>query len=219
MLRCGVLGSMLSLVAYLYRTSRPAIRSLVPDRNDPARRFTPLDALDDTQPECPQLKLVRIEGAVYFGAVQHVTDRLHAMRSTNPAQKYLLAMTRSMNFIDLAGAELWEHELAERRAAGGDLYFHRPRPEVCKAWHRTGFTARLGTHQHLPQQGRSPARGAAPARPAGLRGLYCAHFQGVPASYYKLMMKALQSPATGQPRRQYQMWAGAISSWVLRGRS
>lgn len=145
MLRCGVLGSMLSLVAYLYRTSRPAIRSLVPDRNDPARRFTPLDALDDTQPECPQLKLVRIEGAVYFGAVQHVTDRLHAMRSANPAQKYLLAMTRSMNFIDLAGAELWEHELAERRAAGGDLYFHRPRPEVCKAWHRTGFTARLGT--------------------------------------------------------------------------
>ncbi|WP_084402505.1 SulP family inorganic anion transporter [Cupriavidus sp. amp6] len=140
-----LLGSMLSLVAYLYRTSRPAIRSLVPDRNDPARPFTPIDALEDTQPECPQLKLVRVEGAVYFGAVQYVTDRLQAMRCRNPAQKHLLAMVRSMNFIDLAGAELWEHELADRRAAGGDVYFHRPRQDVCKVWDRTGFTDRIGT--------------------------------------------------------------------------
>ncbi|RDK08338.1 SulP family inorganic anion transporter [Cupriavidus lacunae] len=139
-----LLGSMLSLVAYLYRTSRPAVRSLVPDRNDPARRFTPLEDLTEAQPECPQLKLVRIEGAVYFGAVQHVTDRLHDMRSRQPGQKHLLAMARSMNFIDQVGAELWEHELAERRAAGGGLYFHRPRSDVRKAWARTGFADRLG---------------------------------------------------------------------------
>jgi hypothetical protein len=31
-----LLGTILSLVAYLYRTSRPAVRSLVPDADDPA---------------------------------------------------------------------------------------------------------------------------------------------------------------------------------------
>ncbi|CAG2144340.1 putative sulfate transporter [Cupriavidus yeoncheonensis] len=140
-----LLGTILSLVAYLYRTSRPAVRSLVPDADDPGRRFTPLDELQRPQPECPQLKLLRMEGAIYFGAVQYVTDRLHWLRTVNASQKHLLAMTKSMNFIDLAGAEMWEAELAERRATGGDLYFHRPRTQVLQTWEQTGFTTKLGT--------------------------------------------------------------------------
>ncbi|CAG2128444.1 SulP family inorganic anion transporter [Cupriavidus numazuensis] len=139
-----LLGTILSLVAYLYRTSRPAVRSLVPDADDPGRRFTPLDELHRPQPECPQLKLLRMEGAIYFGAVQYVTDRLHWLRTVNAGQKHLLAMTKSMNFIDLAGAEMWEAELSERRAAGGDLYFHRPRTQVLQTWEQTGFTGKLG---------------------------------------------------------------------------
>jgi len=140
-----LLGTILSLVAYLYRTSRPAVRSLVPNADDPGRRFTPLDELQRPQPECPQLKLLRMEGAIYFGAVQYVTDRLHWLRTVNASQTHLLAMTKSMNFIDLAGAEMWEAELAERRAAGGDLYFHRPRTQVLQTWEQTGFTTKLGT--------------------------------------------------------------------------
>lgn len=139
-----LLGTILSLVAYLYRTARPAVRSLVPDADDPGRRFTPLDELRRPQPECPQLKLLRMEGAIFFGAVQHVSDRLHDARRDNPGQLHLLAMTKSMNFIDLAGAEMWEAELAERRAAGGDLYFHRPRTQVLQTWDQTGFAAKLG---------------------------------------------------------------------------
>jgi len=145
-----LLGTILSLVAYLYRTSRPAVRSLVPDADDPERRFTPLDELRRPQPECPQLKLLRMEGAIYFGAVQYVTDRLHHARTAHPGQIHLLAMTKSMNFIDLAGAEMWESELTERRAAGGDLYFHRPRTQVLQTWEQTGFTAKLGEDHIFP---------------------------------------------------------------------
>lgn len=145
-----LLGTILSLVAYLYRTSRPAVRSLVPDADDPGRRFTPLDELRRPQPECPQLKLLRMEGAIYFGAVQYVTDRLHGLRTGDAGQKHLLAMTKSMNFIDLAGAEMWEAELTERRAAGGDLYFHRPRTQVLETWEQTGFTDKLGRDHVFP---------------------------------------------------------------------
>lgn len=145
-----LLGTILSLVAYLYRTSRPAVRSLVPDADDPGRRFTPLDELHRPQPECPQLKLLRMEGAIYFGAVQYVTDRLHWLRTVNADQTHLLAMTKSMNFIDLAGAEMWESELSERRAAGGDLYFHRPRTQVLDTWAQTGFTDKLGPDHIFP---------------------------------------------------------------------
>ena len=85
-----------------------------------------------------------MEGEVYFGATQHVADILHALRHEATPQKHLLVMGKSMNFIDLAGAELWEAELSARRAMGGDLYFHRPRPEVIAMWRKTGFTRVLG---------------------------------------------------------------------------
>jgi anti-anti-sigma regulatory factor len=101
-------------------------------------------------PECPQLKLLRMEGEVYFGATQHVADILHALRTQPQPQKHLLVMGKSMNFIDLAGAELWEAELAARRAMGGDLYFHRPRPEVIRMWRKTGFTSVLGPEHQFP---------------------------------------------------------------------
>ena len=138
-----LIGVAFSLVAYLHRTSHPNILALAPDRDTEVGRFTPLSHLPQAR-ECPQLKLLRIEGAAYFGAAPYVGDRLHDLRTQSPTQKHLLVMARSMNFIDLAGAELWETELKRRRLVGGDLYFHRPRQAVLDLWRKTGFLKRLG---------------------------------------------------------------------------
>ena len=154
-----LLGMLLSLMSFLYRTSRPAMRSMGFDSRGLDRQFVVIDTPDDpdepphpTLPECPQLKLLRMEGEVYFGATQHVADILHALRSQPNPQKHLLVMAKSMNFIDLAGAELWEAELGARRAMGGNLYFHRPRPEVIRMWRKTGFTDVLGPEHQFPDK-------------------------------------------------------------------
>ena len=154
-----LLGMLLSLMSFLYRTSRPAMRSMGFDSRAENRQFVVIDTPDDADapphsvlPECPQLKLLRMEGEVYFGATQHVADILHAWRSQPHPQKHLLVMAKSMNFIDLAGAELWEAELAARRAMGGNLYFHRPRPEVIRMWRKTGFTDVLGPEHQFPDK-------------------------------------------------------------------
>ena len=139
-----LLGTLLSLMTFLHRTSKPAMRSMGFDTLGVDRQFIVLDNNPSALPECPQLKLLRMEGEVYFGATQHVADKLHALRNDANPQKHLLVMGKSMNFIDLAGAELWEQELTARRAMGGDLYFHRPRPEVIAMWQTTGFTRLLG---------------------------------------------------------------------------
>ena len=140
-----LLGTLLSLTAYLYRTSRPAMRTMGFEAGDPERHFAVLEGQTTALPECPQLKLLRMEGSIYFGAAAYVTERLQALRDAPDAPRHLLVMTKSMNFIDVAGAQVWEDELARRRAMGGDLYFHRPRPEVLAKWERTGFVQRLGT--------------------------------------------------------------------------
>jgi len=140
-----LIGTILSLASYLHRTSHPAMRTMGFDTMADGRPFVVIDGQrGQALPECPQLKLLRMEGSVYFGAVPHVSERLHALREQSGSPKHLLVMARSMNFIDLAGAELWEQELQTRRGQGGDLYFHQPRPEVLQMWRRTGFIDRLG---------------------------------------------------------------------------
>jgi SulP family sulfate permease len=147
-------GVMLSFVAYLYRTAHPAMRTMGFDRQGAGRPFVVIDPdpltpagepdhLPKPLPECPQLKLLRMEGSVWFGAVPHVAEHLRTLRR-HPGQRHLLVMAKSMNFIDLAGADLWDEELIRRREAHGDLYFHRPRPPVVQTWLATGFSGRLG---------------------------------------------------------------------------
>ncbi|KAF1024048.1 MAG: putative sulfate transporter [Paracidovorax wautersii] len=147
-----LLGTMLSLVVYLYRTSHPMMRTMGFDRMGLDRRFEVLDGHAGGLPECPQLKLLRMEGEVFFGATQYVSDRLHDLRGQPAPQKHLLVMAKSMNFIDLAGNDLWESELKARRALGGDLYFHRPRPQVVQMWTRSGFLTRLGADHLYPDK-------------------------------------------------------------------
>ncbi len=151
-----VLGTLLSLMVFLYRTSKPAMRSMgfdtSPELPATQRPFVVVDSTPGALPECPQLKLLRMEGEVYFGALQHVADTLHVLRQAPDAPRHLLVMAKSMNFIDLAGAELWAHELKARRALGGDLYFHRPRPEVIAIWRRTGFDKALGADHLFPDK-------------------------------------------------------------------
>ena len=147
-----LLGTLLSLMTFLYRTSKPAMRTMGFDTSGVDRQFVVLDNNPSALPECPQLKLLRMEGEVYFGATQHVADKLYALRHEANPQKHLLVMGKSMNFIDLAGAELWEQELNARRTMGGDLYFHRPRPEVIAMWQTTGFTRLLGPEHQFPDK-------------------------------------------------------------------
>jgi sulfate permease, SulP family len=150
-----LLGTMLSLVVYLHRTSRPPMRVMGFDA--PAsgaqteRPFVVLANVTEANtqrnaalPECPQLKMIRMEGEVYFGAVPHVSDALRDLRAQPGAPKHLLVMAKSMNFIDAAAADLWRAELTARRAEGGDLYFHRPRPEVIAFWQRVDYIKALG---------------------------------------------------------------------------
>ncbi|WP_084267521.1 SulP family inorganic anion transporter [Azohydromonas lata] len=154
-----LIGSALSLGLYLHRTSRPAMRTMgfnLP-REDGHRPFVVVEHTADALPECPQLKLLRMEGSVYFGATAHVADRLQALRDAGQPQKHLLVMAKSMNFIDVAGAELWRQELRARRALGGDLYFHRPRPPVLAQWRRDGFLDELGADHVYPDKRRAIA--------------------------------------------------------------
>jgi len=123
-----LLGVILSLVMYLNRTSRPKIYSRVPDPRLPNRKFN----TDDALPECPQLKMVRIDGSLFFGAISHVKDTLATYSQQNPGQKNLLVLAQGINFVDLAGAEFLEVEAKVRQKNGGKLFLYRVKEGVSR---------------------------------------------------------------------------------------
>ena len=133
-----LVGIVLSLLLYLRRTSRPALRSMVPDPASPLRRFR---ERRPGEAECPQLQVLRIEGSLYFGAVDHVGEYLSQIEERRPTQKHLLVFARSMNFVDVAGAELLAREARRRRVRGGGLYFHGLRESARKMLHGPAFGA------------------------------------------------------------------------------
>lgn len=128
-------GVMLSLMFYLRRTSRPKLLPRSPDPSTGRRKFTSGASL----PECPQLKILRLEDSLYFGSVAHVGELLRLYREHYPEQKHLLLLTKGVNQVDLSGAELLVNEVKERRKMGGEFYMYRLKPSATKILEDGGF--------------------------------------------------------------------------------
>lgn len=133
-------GVLLSLMVFLERTARPEIRDAVPAPGEHSYHFVP----QTTEPDCCQLKMVFIDGPIYFGAVDHVQRRLRDIDAVNPGHKHLLVLAPGVNFIDSSGAELLGQEARRRRQIGGGLYFHRLHPSAVDVLERAGHLDAIG---------------------------------------------------------------------------
>ena len=134
------IGVILSLLLYLNRTSRPLVRALVPDRHDPRRRFSDSQGL----PECAQLKIVEVHGSLFFGAIDHVQQRLQEIDGRNPQQKHVLLIADGINFADIAGAEMLTQEARRRRRMGGGLYLLGVKERTLDVLRSGGYLEEIG---------------------------------------------------------------------------
>lgn len=147
-LEIGIMvGVMLSLVQYLRRTSRPRTRTLVPDPRHPERKFTPIES---NLVECPQMKIMRVDGSIYFGAVDHMERHFDTLREISPGQKHLVLVAEHINFIDLAGGATLADEARRRKAIGGDLYLCGARQPPRETLERGGFIEIIGDRNLFP---------------------------------------------------------------------
>ena len=133
-------GVTLSLMFYLNRASHPSVTAMAPVNVEGRRRFR---ALAD-QPECPQLRVVRIEGALYFGAVENVLHDLHRLEKRSPGQRHLLILADSVEFVDITGAAALAQEAEVLRKAGGALYLVGLQDTVRDQFRKTGFLDVIG---------------------------------------------------------------------------
>lgn len=143
-------GIMLSLMLYLYRTSRPALMDMIPDPEPDSYHYVPTEG----RPECPQFKMIRLQGSIFFGAVNHVQLALQRIDEINPRQKHVMIASSGMNFVDVAGAEMLVQEAKRRNKMGGGLYFYRMQNGVRDLLVKGHYMDAIGENNIFPSKSR-----------------------------------------------------------------
>lgn len=139
-------GVMLSLIMYLSRTSRPKITTMAPDHNEINRPM--VNVARQPVDQCPQMRIVRIDGSLFFGAVNHAASQFRYFTEEAPQQKHILVLAHSMNFVDVAGAEWLIQEGNRLTKLGGGLYLCNLKEGVGEFLRKSGVVDALG-EDHL----------------------------------------------------------------------
>jgi SulP family sulfate permease len=136
------IGVLLSLMLYLNRTSHPHFVTLVPDPESDRHSFRNVEHYPT--PECPQLKVLRVDGSLFFGAVNHMAEEIARIRREFPEQCHLLVVATGINFIDVAGCEMLAAEARRLHLSGGKLYLCNLKHDVREVLERGGYIAKIG---------------------------------------------------------------------------
>ncbi|HFA51822.1 MAG TPA: SulP family inorganic anion transporter [Bacteroidetes bacterium] len=136
-------GVLTSLLFYLQQTSTPNVATMAPDPEHESRRFTYLKR--KPLKECPQLKILRVDGSIFFGSLSHISSEITALtEDTPPETKFLLLQMKGVNFIDVAGCEWLVQEAKKWEEKGGGIYFTGLKKNAQDSLNRGGFKKTIG---------------------------------------------------------------------------
>lgn len=100
------IGVIFSLALYLQQTSKPRMVPLGVNKSHDNKIQSVIRKKNAE--ELPGVRIVRLDGSLFFGSVDHVRQKIRKMASKNP--KYVLLECSGMNLIDLAGSEMLVQE-------------------------------------------------------------------------------------------------------------
>ncbi|MHB8880236.1 MAG: SulP family inorganic anion transporter [Thermodesulfovibrionales bacterium] len=143
-------GVILSLLLYLNRTSHPHFVTLAPDPDSARRTLVNIEKKELR--ECPQMKIIRIDGSIFFGAVNHVAGELDQIVKKSPEQAHILVVGAGINFIDVAGCQMLGQEAHRLRVNGRQLYLCSLKGEVTAVMQRGGCAQSIGPDNIFPSK-------------------------------------------------------------------
>ena len=134
-------GILTSFFFYMEKTSKPNIAVLGADRNGRLINII----RDDGALECSNLKILRIDGSLYFGSIEKISDYLTKLYEENEIQ-YVLIAADGINFIDLAAAEWITNEIRKWQKNRGGIYFAGLKLVSQDVLKKGGFVDKMGNN-------------------------------------------------------------------------
>ena len=143
-IEAGILtGVALSLLLFLWRTSRPHIA--IVGRVGQSEHFR--NVLRHQVQTCPHVVAVRVDESLYFANTRYLEDTLLRIVAERPEVKHLVLIGSAINFIDASAMETLESLLHELRAAGVELHLADIKGPVMDQLQRAGFIDHLGAER------------------------------------------------------------------------
>ena len=132
-------GIIASLYFYLERTSKPNIAVLGINAEN---KFINL-IREPNLKECSNLKIVRIDGSLYFASIETISDFFSELYEPNQVQNILI-VSNSINFIDLGAAEWLTTEVEKWQKTRGGIYFSGMKIVSQDVLKKGGFMDKIG---------------------------------------------------------------------------
>ena len=115
-----VVGVIASLFVFLRHSATPHLSVLGPALDEGRRTLRNVKFYG--LPECPQIHIQRIEGALFFGSVDQVGAEFEANEIQAPDQKIKVCILAGGGRLDLSGADFLIRQIKTARRKGGDFH-------------------------------------------------------------------------------------------------
>jgi len=134
-----MVGVLLSLALFLYRSMAPRIAVLSRDPDGSLR-----DAEVRKLETCRNISLIRFDGSLYFANTGYFEDKILERVALKPDLKFVIIDAEGINSIDATGEEMLSMLTERLREAGVELIFARAKKQLWDTFERTGLMDKLG---------------------------------------------------------------------------
>ena len=140
-----MIGVVLSLMVFLYKSMRPSVVSLARSEDEALRCVTTHGLR-----ECEYVSMVRFDGPLFFANASYLEDKITEIMRTKKNLKHIIIVANGINDIDASGEETLSLLVDRIRSAGVDISMSGVNESVMKVFVRTHFPAKLGEDHLFP---------------------------------------------------------------------
>ncbi len=135
-----MVGAILAIVLYLYRTMKPRVAQLGRHKDGTLRDVK----VHPDMPTSEHLIAMRFDGSLYFANVSYFEDTVLEAVASKPNAKYLLVVGDGINQLDATGEEMLHHLVERLRETGVEIVFSGLKKQVRDVMQATGLNTLIG---------------------------------------------------------------------------
>ena len=140
-----MIGVVLSLMVFLYKSMRPSVVSLARSEDEALRCVTTHGLR-----ECEYVAMVRFDGPLFFANASYLEDKITEIMRIKKNLKHIIIVANGINDIDASGEETLSLLVDRIRSAGVEISMSGVNESVMEVFRRTHFPAKLGEDHIFP---------------------------------------------------------------------